>query len=165
MVALTPLLAGQRAAAPFSYRGFTPGMAYRAFSEQARALSGSEVLRCNTPATTAQLMECGVAIRDPSDGARFYLSAYVIEGKIAMLSFGDSGDSRLVARTQQDLRRRFGSTRTVRQSNWEWKSGHRAARLTWRGRGSARWIYVNLTDYDLLNGISRYVRASKPKPS
>jgi len=157
------LLSAQAAPNPFAYRGFTPGMDYRAFADRAHTLSDNDVMRCNTAATSAQRMECGVLIRDPADNARFYLSAYVLEGKIMMLSFGDSGDSRLVSRTQQDLARRFGAASTKRQSSWEWKNGQRVARLTWRGRGAARWIYVSLTDQEVLDGIVKYVPASKPQ--
>lgn len=156
LLALTPLQVSSPA-----YRGFSPGMTYRVFAEQARALAAQDVLHCNTSANTAQLMECGVAIRDPSDSARFYLSAYVIEGKIAMVSFGDSGDARLVERTRRDLARRFGPARAIGHGSWEWTSGRRVTRLTWRGHGAARWIYVNLTDYDLMNGVARYRKAAK----
>src|SRR5438128_95705 len=82
------------AQAPPVYRGFSPGMAYRDFATRAQALARRDTLRCNTSKKTAQLMECGVQIRDPSDSTNFYLSAYVIEGKVAMLSFGDSGGAR-----------------------------------------------------------------------
>src|ERR1041385_4225963 len=75
---------------PPEYRGFRPGMPYREFSERARALARGDQLRCNTSANTAQLMECGVPIRDPRDSARYYLSAYVIEGKVAMVALYDS---------------------------------------------------------------------------
>jgi hypothetical protein len=148
-------------ASPPVYRGFSPGMQYRAFAERARALAERDVLRCNTSANTAQLMECGVSIRDPSDSARFYLSAYVIEGKVAMVSFGDSGNAQLVERTRRDLDRRFGSATATTHGSREWKKGHQVARFTWRGQGAARWIYVNLTDYDLMNEISRYVKPKK----
>jgi hypothetical protein len=143
---------------PPTYRGFSPGMQYRAFAEQARALAYHDVLRCNTSVHTAQLMECGVSIRDSSDSVRFYLSAYVIEGRIAMVSFGDSGDARLLERTRRDLARQFGPARTITRGSWEWKNGHRVARLSWRGLGAARWIYVNLADYDVMNGITHYVK-------
>src|SRR5262245_47271812 len=89
-----------------TYRGFTPGMSYRTFADRARTLAASDTLRCNTSANTAQLMECGVKIRDPKDSARFYLSAYVIEGRIAMVElfdsagFGDKKGAALVDRTR-----------------------------------------------------------------
>src|SRR2546430_16975831 len=78
------------AQAPPAYRGFSPGRAYRDFATRAQALARRDTLRCNTSKRTAQLMECGVQIRDPSDSTNFYLSAYVIEGKVAILSFGNS---------------------------------------------------------------------------
>jgi hypothetical protein len=162
MIALVPFISLsvltllQGPGTPPVYRGFSPGMEYRVFAAQARALAEGDVLRCNTSVHTAQLMECGVVIRDPSDSARFYLSAYVIEGKIAMVSFGDSGDARLVDRMRRDLARRFGPARALTRGGWEWKNGHWATRLNWRGQGAARWIYVNLTDYDLMDRVSRY---------
>ena len=161
---LVPAVLAAQTAGPPSipvYRGFSPGMAYRAFADRARALAGREALLCNTSANTAQLMECGVMIRDPADSAHFYLSAYVIEGKIAMVSFYDSGDVRLVERAQRDLVRRFGPAHQRRTGSWEWRTGRRVARLSWTGRGRARWIYVNLTDKDVMDGISRYVPRSK----
>ncbi|HUL48471.1 MAG TPA: hypothetical protein VLT79_00510 [Gemmatimonadales bacterium] len=161
MLTSISLVHAQAVSNPYAYRGFTPGMDYRAFADRAGIISDNDVLRCNTALTTAKRMECGVSIRDPADNARFYLSAYVLEGKIMMLSFGDSGDARLVTRTQQDLARRFGAASRKRPSSWEWKDGQRIARLTWRGRGSARWIYVSLTDQEVLNGIVKYVPASK----
>jgi hypothetical protein len=136
-------------------------MSYRDFAARARALSARDTLRCNTSENTAQLMECGVTIRDPADSARFYLSAYVIEGKIAMVSFGDSGDARLVDRAKRELARRFGPAHPQGVASLEWKTGRRVVRLSWRGRGAARWVYVNLTDYDLMERISRYVKRSK----
>lgn len=158
-------LAGQ--GAPPVYRGFSTGMPYRTFAERARGLSSRDELRCNTSANTAQLMECGVTIRDPSDGARFYLSGFVIEGKIAMVSFGDSGDARLLDRTRQDLVRRFGPphARPTRTS-LEWKTGPRVASFTWRGRGPARWFFINLRDDVLLQGTSPYAKrySKRPKP-
>src|SRR5581483_7381747 len=95
------------------------------------------------------------------------LSAYVIEGRVVMLSFGDSGDVRLVARLQQELKRRFGPAHAVGHNSWEWRnpgavqpaSGeHRVVRLSWRGRGAMRWIYVNMADYELMNAIRHYAR-------
>ena len=99
-------------------------------------------------------------IRDPSDNARFYLSAYVIEGTIAMVSFGDSGDARLLARTRQDLVRRFGRPHS-RPTSLEWRTGRRVVAFTWRGRGAARWFYINLRDDKLLQGTSPYAKRSK----
>jgi hypothetical protein len=159
LLLLAPLaLAGQ--GSPPVYRGFSPGMAYRTFAQRARDLSSRDALRCNTSANTAKLMECGVLIRDPSDNARFYLSAYVIEGTIAMVSFGDSGDARLLARTRQDLVRRFGRPRS-RPTSLEWRTGRRVVTFTWRGRGPARWFYINLRDDKLLQGTSPYAKRSK----
>ena len=151
-------LAGQEALP--AYRGFSPGMSYRTFAERARGLSARDALRCKTSTNTAQLMECGAMIRDPSDGARFYLSAYIIEGKVAMVSFGDSGDARLLANTRQDLLRRFGPARSY-PTKLEWKTGPRVVAFTWRGRGPARWFYINFRDDVLLRGTSPYAKRSK----
>src|SRR5262245_35576508 len=120
VASLPALLAAQQTAPPAAptvtaaaliapaYRGFSPGVSYRDFAARARALQRRDPLVCNTSTKTAQLMECGVLIRDPSDSAGFYLSAYVLEGRVAMVSFGDSGGPQLVERLKLDLTRRFG---------------------------------------------------------
>ena len=145
-----------------SYRGFAPGRPYREFAERARALAQRDTLRCNTSRKTAQLMECGVMIRDPGDSARFYLSAYVLEGKIAMVSLTDSGGPTLVQWARRDLSKRFGPAHRRERSMMEWTSGRRVARLNWRGRGAARWISITLRDDDVMDRIANYVtRPSK----
>ena len=141
-----------------SYRGFTPGRSYQEFAERARALARRDTLRCNTSRQTAQLMECGVMIRDPKDSARFYLSAYVLEGKVAMVSLTDSGGPRLVEWARRDLTSRFGPAHRRERSMLEWSSGRRVVRLNWRGAGQARWISITLRDDEVMDGISRYVR-------
>ena len=165
-----PLLAvaalAARSAPPPSYRGFSPGMSYRSFADRARALAARDTLRCNTSANTAQLMECGVRIRDPKDSARFYLSAYVIEGRTAMVAlydsagFGDNQGSALVDRTKRDLNRVFGPARPVGKSSVQWAYGRQVVRFSWRGRGTARWVSITLADNDVMDGISRYVKRS-----
>src|SRR4029077_12334744 len=86
-----PLLAAQPPSTPaptppppglLSYRGFRPGVSAAEFSNRARTLTraGSTPLVCNTSTRTAQVMECGVVIRDPDDGAEFYLSGHFIDG-------------------------------------------------------------------------------------
>jgi len=145
-----------------SYRGFTPGRSYQEFAERARALSSRDTLRCNTSRRTAQLMECGVMIRDPQDSAKFYLSAYVLEGKIAMVAFADSGGPRLVEWARRDMTTRFGPSHRRERSMLEWASGRRVVRLNWRGRGNARWISITLRDDDVMDGIARYVRRPGP---
>lgn len=144
------------AAAP-AYRGFAPGASYREFTERARALARRDPLICNTSRRTAQLMECGVLIRDPADNVGFYLSAYLLEGKVAMLSFGDSGSVVLVDRVKRDLTSRFGPPRPTGIGTWEWTYGPRVVRFNWRGRGATRWVYVTLWDSDVMDGITRYV--------
>ncbi len=144
-----------------NYRGFSPGRPYREFAELARSLAQRDTLRCNTSRKTAQLMECGVTIRDPSDSARFYLSAYVLEGKIAMVSLTDSGGPNLVQWARRDLSKRFGPAHRRERSMMEWTSGRRVARLNWRGRGTARWISITLRDDDVMSLIANYV--TRPK--
>jgi hypothetical protein len=159
LLLLVPVALASQGAPPV-YRGFATGMSYRNFAQQARGLSSPDALRCKTSTKTAKLMECGAMIRDPSDGARFRLSAYVIDETIAMVSFGDSGDARLLARTRRDLLRRFGPPRS-RPTSLEWRTGRRVVSFSWRGRGSARWFYINLRDDRLLQGTSAYAKRSK----
>jgi len=146
------------------YRGFTPGISYRAFVERARTLADSDVVRCQTSPRTAQVMECGVVIRGPNDASRFYLSAHFIEGNADMVAFYDSagfGDKRgvpLVDRTKKELTRLFGRPRPIGKSGWEWRYGRRAVRFNWRGRGTARWVSITLMDKDVMDRISAYVK-------
>jgi hypothetical protein len=144
---------------PLAYRGFTLAAPYAEFSAHARSLtdSASAALICNTSRRTAQLMECGVPILDPTDSADFYLAAYVLEGQVAFLSFGDSGSAPLVERLQRELEERFGKPHASRRGMWEWRSGQEVARLTWRGRGPARWVYVAMWDEPLMNRIASYI--------
>jgi hypothetical protein len=159
LVGQTPPAASPRVALKAaSYRGFMPGRPYQEFAARARALASRDTLRCNTSRNTAQLMECGVMIRDPQDSARFYLSAYVLEGKIAMVSLTDSGGPRLVEWARRDMSARFGPSQRRERSMLEWSSGRRVVRLNWRGRGTARWISITLRDDDVMDGIARYVK-------
>jgi GNAT superfamily N-acetyltransferase len=150
-------------AAP-AYRGFTPGISYRAFLERARTLADSDVVRCQTSPRTAQVMECGVVIRGPNDASRFYLSAHFVEGNADVVAFYDSagfGDRRgvpLVDRTKKELTRLFGRPRPIGKSGWEWRYGRRAVRFNWRGRGTARWVSITLMDRDVMDRISAYVK-------
>src|SRR5437879_11343494 len=144
-----------------AYRGFTPGISYRAFVERARTLADSDVVRCQTSPPTAQVMECGVVIRGPSDAARFYLSAHFIEGNADVVAFYDSagfGDKRgapLVVRTKKELTRLFGRPHPIGKSGWEWRYGRRTVRVNGRGRGAARWVSITLMDRDGLDRIAR----------
>jgi len=153
------------------YRGFTPGISYRAFLERARTLADSDVVRCQTSPRTAQVMECGVVIRGPDDAVRFYLSAHFVEGNADVVAFFDSagfGDKRgvpLVDRTKKELTRLFGRPRSIGKSGWEWRYGRRAVRFNWRGRGTARWVSITLMDKDVMDRIARYAKTAKNRKS
>lgn len=153
---------------PFAYRGFAPGMAYRDFATQARAMAQSkdDILACQTMHQTAQVMDCGVRVRDPVDSSRFYLSANVIEGRTSVISFVDSGRVSLVRRVQEDMRKRLGTPQRRERSMWEWTKGRRFIRLNWRGGPSWRVISITLNDRDVLARIARYrpaARSATPK--
>jgi hypothetical protein len=159
LLLLPALLSAQRSESGLAYRGFTLAAPYAEFTTRARAVRvpDADPLLCTTSRRTAQLMECGARIRDPDDSAQFYLAAYVLEGQVAFLSFGDSGDASLVARVQREMTTRFGRARAPKPGMWEWRSGRQFARLTWRGRGSIRWVYISLWDEGVMDRISHYV--------
>jgi hypothetical protein len=163
LVALLFLQAVPPSPRPFAYRGFAPGMAYRDFAAQARAMaqSSDDILACQTMHTTAQVMDCGVRVRDPVDSARFYLSANVIESRTSVISFVDSGKVALVRRTQDDLRKRLGAPQRRERSMWEWTKGRRFIRLNWRGGRDWRVISITLNDRDVLARIAHY-RPARP---
>lgn len=140
-----------------SYRGFAPAVPYRDFASRARAVAQKDPLVCNTSRRTAQLMECGLLIRDPKDSATFYLSAYILEGRVALLSFGDSGSSALVERMQGELQARYGKPKVTGTGTWEWSAGRQVARFNWRGRGSRRWVFLELRDGAILDSIVKYL--------
>lgn len=152
------------AAHSVTYRGFAPGISYRDLLVRAQTLAepGALPLVCNTSRHTAQLIECGGFIRDPADNARFYLSAHLIDGRVDFVSFGDSGAADLVQRRLQELRGHFGTPRRAKNGMWEWGGPEPASviRIAWRGRGSARWIYISLWDSGLMKGIHPYVPAA-----
>lgn len=152
--------ASRPATATLTYRGFALAAPYADFLERARTLAvpSASAVVCNTSRRTAQLMECGVSIRDPDDSMELYLAAYVLEGRVAFLSFGDSGTTPLVPAAQRELVSRFGSPHGSRAGMWEWRSVRERVRLTWRGRGSARWIYIALWDEDVMDRIASYAR-------
>src|SRR5919198_3387996 len=148
-----PLAPVQRAASrPFAYRGFAPGMPYRDFAAQARGMASTrdDILACQTMHQTAQVMDCGVRVRDPADSARFYLSANVIEGRTSVISFIDSGKVALVKRTQNHLRKHLGPPQRRERSMWEWTTagGPRFIRLNWRGGPNWGIASVTLNDRD-----------------
>jgi hypothetical protein len=151
-----------------SYRGFVVGASYRDFAQRARALQRSvrAPLVCNTSRRTAQLMECRVLIRDTTraDSAAFELSAHFIDGRAGFLSFGDSGGPALVERLQQELRGDLGAPTSEGRGTWEWGDHRRFLRLNWRGRGDARWVYLTLTDLDVLDQVRRYVTPAPVPP-
>jgi len=166
LLALPSLLWGQTPSSsppdPLAYRGFVLAAPYAEFTARARALAATDStpLVCNTSRRTAQLMECGELIRDPTDSTGFYLAAYLLEGRVAFLSFGDSGGAPLVERVQHDLAGRFGRPSASKAGMWEWRSGREVARLTWRGRGPVRWIYISLWDEAVKDRIAGYVPRS-----
>lgn len=149
-----------------AYRGFLPGAAYADFAARANARALRDSLVCTTSRRTAQLMECGLVVRD-SGGGTPYLSAYVLEGRVAMVAWYDStgfgsGDGpALVAAWQRAARAAFGTPHPRGRGAWEWKfAGARAARLTWRARGTARWVSLTLTDDTVMARIRRYLPAA-----
>lgn len=148
-----------------TYRGFELRAPAAAFTARAHDLAAPQAapLICNTSRRTAELMECGALVRDPADSAGFYLAAYLLEGRVAFLSFGDSGGTALLDRVRGELESRFGRAQTSRAGMWEWRTvgGREVVRLTWRARGGARWIYIALWDEPLMSRISRYV----PRPA
>lgn len=101
-------------------------------------------------------MDCGVRVRDPADSARFYLSANVIEGRVSVVSFKDSGGVAMVERVKRDLRQRLGAPQRRERSMWEWSNGRRFIRLNWRGSGNWRVLFVTLNDRDVMDRIARY---------
>jgi len=165
--ALTRSLVAQGAdpVGPPTYRGFHAGDSYRAFAQRARALQVAADLPfvCSTARRTAQLMECRAAIQDSSDGKRFRLSAHFVNGRAGFVAFGDSGGAALVAQLQQELQGVLGAPVRRAVGTWEWGTARRFTRLNWRARGDARWIYVTLTDLDVLDGIAAYVTPT-PEP-
>ena len=142
LAALVPVALAAQTPATFSYRGFTPGMTYRDFAVRAQALARADTLRCDTSRRTAQVMDCGMRIRDPADSARFYLSANVIDYQTSVIDFSDSGSTAIVARAQKDLVRRFGPVQRREVGMWEWHQGRRFVRLNWRGRAGWRIISI-----------------------
>ena len=149
---------------PFAYRGFAPGMSYRDFATRARSIAqgDSDILACQTMHSTAQVMDCGVRVRDPVDSARFYLSANVIESRTSVIAFVDSGKVALVRRTQDDMRKRLGVPQRRERSMWEWTKGRRFIRLNWRGGRNWRVISITLNDRDVMDRIAHYRPAPRP---
>ncbi len=137
-------------------------MEYRDFAARARAMpqGDSDILVCQTMRRTAQVMDCGVRVRDPVDSARFYLSANVIEGRTSVISLLDSGNVAVVPRWQNDMRQRLGPPQRRERSMWEWTKGRRFIRLNWRGGRGWRVVSITLNDRDVMNRIANYV----PKP-
>lgn len=153
---------------PFAYRGFAPGMTYRDFAARARAiLHGDSDLVCQTMHNNANVMDCGVNVRDPVDSAHFYLSANVIEGRTSVIALVDSGAVTLVKQRQDDMRVQLGKPQRRQRSTWEWTRGRRFIRLSWRGAGTGakawRKISITLNDRDVMNRISKYVPKTKKR--
>jgi len=102
-------------------------------------------------------MECGVVIRDPTDSASFYVSAYILEGRVAVLSFGDSGTASLVERMKGELKARYGAPKITGTGTWEWSVGRQVARFNWRGKGSRRTVFFEMRDDAILDSIVKYL--------
>ena len=58
---------------------------------------------------------------------------------------------------------RYGRAHTVKIGSWEWRFGREVVRLTWRGRGAARWIYIALWDDDVMARIGRYAKKRRAR--
>jgi hypothetical protein len=174
LTSFAQLVAAQASAVPAAaapavlptYRGFVVGLEYKTFAQRARAMQRSvrEPLVCTTSRRTAQLMECRVVIRDTTDSAVFELGAHFIDGRAGFLSFGDSGGPARVEQLQAELRRTFGPPASVSQGTWQWGDERRFTRLNWRGRGEVRWIYLTLTDLDVLDQVRRYITPAPAPP-
>jgi hypothetical protein len=138
-------------------------MGYRDFATKARGIaqSSKDVLACQTMHHTAQVMDCAVRVKDPSDSARFYLSANVIEGRTSVISLFDSGSVALLKRTQEDMRQRLGPPQRREHSMWEWSQQRRFIRLNWRGSKDWRVVSITLNDRDVMDKIARY----RPPPA
>ena len=149
------------APSPPAFRGFAAGVTYREFAQRARTLQAAsdKPMVCNTARRTAQLMECGVLLKDPADGAQFYLAAHFTDGRAGLISFGDSGTTARVDALQRELRARFGAPASTGQGLWEWRyaKGRQMVRFNWRGRGASRLMYVTLTDMDVMDRVGQYV--------
>jgi hypothetical protein len=48
----------------------------------------------------------------------------------------------------------------LRAGAWQWRYGRRVVRLSWRGRGAARWVSITLTDEAVMDRIDRYAKAA-----
>ncbi|HET7791406.1 MAG TPA: hypothetical protein VFK78_11485 [Gemmatimonadales bacterium] len=155
--AQTPARPTAPAPTPLVYRGFTPGMTYLDFVVRAQSLARADTLRCDTSPHTAQVMDCGLRIKDPADGATFFLSANVIEGRTSVVSFKDSGGVAVVQNAQRDLERRFGPAPKRERGMWEWQAGRRFVRLTWRGKADWRVASITLNDRDVMDRITHYL--------
>src|SRR5258707_8197540 len=166
MTLLLGFLLVMQAPRPFAYRGFAPGMAYRDFASRARSIAqgDSDILACQTMHNTAQVMDCGVRVRDPVDSARFYLSANVIEGRTSVIAFVDSGKVALVLRTQDQMRRQLGAPHRRERSMWEWTKGRRFIRLNWRGGRDLRVISITPNDPGGPAPVAPHPPASRPAP-
>jgi len=137
---------------PFAYRGFAPGMAYRDFASRARSIAqgDSDILACQTMHNTAQVMDCGVRVRDPVDSARFYLSANVIESRTSVIAFVDSGKVALVRRTQDEHAQapRYAAAPRAQHVGMDQGATVHPAQLA--GRPEWRVISITLNDRDVL---------------
>jgi hypothetical protein len=155
-LAATPLVAQD----PLEYRGLAPGASLSDFARSANTLASQDSLTCRTSAHTAALMECGVTITDGETTPT--LNAFVIGGRIGLLSVTDSGGAALVARWRDALTAAYGPGVMTRRAMIQWASGERVARLTWRASGDVRWISLTLAHEETLAQIERFLGPRQP---
>lgn len=160
LLALTATAAiGQR---PLAYQNLRPGSRLAEFARDVNRLAARDSLRCRTSTRTADLMECGAVVRDGD--RRPYISAFVIAGRIAMISVIDSGGPALVDDWRSRLRSTYGDARPTGRGMVEWVATSTVARFTWRGRGDQRWISLTLTHEPTLAEIDRYLSGGSDPP-
>ena len=147
-------LAGQ---STLAYRGLEPGIPLTDLSRAVNRLAAGDSLSCRTSPRTAALMECGASIAD--QGHLLTLSAFVIEGRVGLLSVTDSGGPDLVARWRQGLASQWGPGIETPRAMVQWVNGSSVARFTWRAAGDARWVSLTLAHDATLARIDQFLRA------
>lgn len=149
----TPL-AGQ---STLAYRGLAAGIPLADLTRAVNRLALGDSLSCRTSAHTAALMECGATIAD--HGSRLTLSAFVIEGRVGLLSVTDSGGPDLVARWREGLAGDWGPGTATTRAMVQWVDGSSVARFTWRAAGDVRWVSLTLADDATLARIDEFLKS------